>query len=252
MNNVDMKKMFIRTCVLSAAAFAVMFYRVATTGIVLSDASVSQIQTEDLEAQKALEADYTQLSKEYDRVVMIELENLGEGLETAEGEEPLLEDAGYLIAKELMLLCEMDENAAFKLYFPNLHGEDISGAKRRELMEESGTDLYVKIGAAISSDTSDAGVVTEYNEKLFLRSLGTAEFSDILERHLAVSTGKKAVGIVPTQDEAVLSCMVPAARLCVGYTTNAEDVNSLQDAGYIKAVALGIYQAVMDAFDAMK
>ena len=165
---------------------------------------------------------------------------------TAEGDE---DEAALAVARQLKAMADKDDANGIKLYFTRLENTDVSLDKKLAFIEEAKPDLLVGIETLSSQGDSWKGIMTEYNDGFFLRKLNNAEFADILEKNCLVSTGAPAVGVMSSSDELLLASKVPSAVVNIGCVTSPDDSLRLADPGYIKKMAEGIYNGILEAFE---
>lgn len=139
------------------------------------------------------------------------------------------------------------------VYYTRLREKDMPAEKRAELANDIG-DCYV-VSIHLSDDERfDYGITTYYNETYYIPELTNAQFADIMERNTAKAVSNRANGIFPYvadesgEDEVLALLTVPAARVELGYPSNAKEAQLLEREDYIEDLAKGIVSGIIEAF----
>lgn len=146
----------------------------------------------------------------------------------------------------------VQKNQAFddvRVYLTRAEGTRLSGEDRLALTEQVGADLY--IGIVVSRDETDSdryGILCYYNQDYFIPYFGNVNLADILTREAAMASSNRALGLEPAGRDSLLGHMkIPAALLSVGYLSNAQERELLEQEGYQEKLAEGILTALSKA-----
>lgn len=124
----------------------------------------------------------------------------------------------------------------------------LSTEERLAFAYECGADLYIRIGVSSDSDESLYGIMGIYNEEYFIPEFGNVELADALTRRVTIAAGNRAVGLVPSDEDSILSMLtIPAAQINVGYFTNEREAALLSRDDYREKLAQGIADAIIEA-----
>lgn len=182
-----------------------------------------------------------------DKIVVIDA--AGGGSDAGYTAEGLKEkDITLQIARKLKL--KLDESD-IKVYYTRMDDISSTEAERIALGNETKADMYIRIEAAYSSDTSVYGTEAVYNGDYFIPGFGSIELADCLEREVATAIKGKALGLTEAeQDDYILrKATVPAATIRVGYLSNAQEAILLGREEYTDKIATGIYNAIIKIYE---
>lgn len=148
-------------------------------------------------------------------------------------------------------LKELLDEEEIKVYYTRLDDNNLSDEKRVRIANNTRADLLIRIEANADEDSTVHGTTAIYNEDFFIPGFGSIELANVLEREVVSNIKGKAVGLVAATaaDYVIRQATVPAATLRVGYLTNAQEAILLNKADYIEKIAIGIYRAVMAAYE---
>ena len=136
-----------------------------------------------------------------------------------------------------------------KLYLTRTEDAEVSREDRIGLAQEVEADLYIRIAAAENpADESEYGIQCYYNEDFFIPDFGNVELADIATKAVTIASSNRAVGLIPAEQESILrEINIPAAELSVGYLSNDQERNLLQQESYQQKVAEGILNAIEES-----
>ncbi len=136
-----------------------------------------------------------------------------------------------------------------KVYFTRLEDVDVSAEKRAALVEETGADLFLRIGVSVDEeDPGSYGISSLYNEEYYIPEFGNVQFADAVTRQVTISTVNRAVGLFPAEENSILADIkIPAAHLNVGYLSNEKESALLSQEAYLEKIAAGIERAILEA-----
>lgn len=158
------------------------------------------------------------------------------------------EEIPLSVAKELKALSEKDVGVRTKLYFTRLDNEEVTEDKRAKFISETDADLFIRLDMGKADDPEKSGVLTEFNDNFYLRSLSNAEFADILEKNCVSLMGCNAAGCMPSEDQVLGKARIPAAKVDLGFATSERDVALLSQNANARKAAEGIYRGILEAF----
>lgn len=187
-------------------------------------------------------------SKEvYERIVVID-PAYGGGERGVTVDRVMAKDITLDIAKALKT--KFDESD-IKVYYTRMDDSNPTSAGRVDLAAETKADMLIRIEVSGDENSKLYGTSAVYNSKYFIPGFGNVELADLLEREVVTSISGKAGGLIESADtdEVLNSATVPAAAIRVGYLTNSQEAILLQREDYIKRIAEGIYNAVINAYD---
>lgn len=151
----------------------------------------------------------------------------------------------------LLILQEKFIDSDIKVYYTRTDDSLPDNYKRVQLANRVNADMFISIHADFAEDASANGVTTIYNGDYFIPDFNSISLSDILEQSVAVKTGAKANGLLAaTEDDyLVKNATVPAAQINIGYLSNQDEKELLAEEEYLKLVADGIYEAIMEIYE---
>jgi N-acetylmuramoyl-L-alanine amidase len=122
---------------------------------------------------------------------------------------------------------------------------------RAALANDAKADIYIRIQADASEDSSVYGITTVYNGDFFIPGFGNLELADSLEKEVVTSVSGKALGLMEAEatEHAVRHVMVPAAAVKAGFLTNQQEAALLVREEYQDKIAEGIYNAIIKVLE---
>lgn len=157
-------------------------------------------------------------------------------------------DINLQIARKLK---EKLDGSDIKAYYTRMDDVNPSAQDRVLLGNDTRADMYIRIQVNYSEDTSVYGTSTVYNGDYFIPGFGSVELADALEREVVTAVKGKALGLIEAtqEDEVIKNATVPAAAICVGYISNAQEATLLGREEYIDKIASGIYEAILQSYE---
>lgn len=151
----------------------------------------------------------------------------------------------------LLILQEKFKDSDIKVYYTRTDDSLPDNYKRVQLANRVNADMFISIHADFAEDASANGVTTIYNGDYFIPDFNSISLSDILEQSVARKTGAKANGLLAaTEDDyLVKNATVPVAQINIGYLSNQDEKELLVEEEYLKLVADGIYEAIMEIYE---
>lgn len=182
----------------------------------------------------------------YQEIVVID--PIGGGAETGivhgglEEKELALQVAKLLKKKEL--------SPEVKLYFTRMEDKAVTEEERLALIEAVDADLYLQLSACENTENTDVyGIQSFYNEEYYIPQFGNVEWADVVTRNVTLTAKNRAVGLGAASQESILEKIeVPAAKLCMGYMSNATECALLKQEAYREKLADGIAAALMEVY----
>lgn len=156
------------------------------------------------------------------------------------------------IVKAIKDVFEEAGNENIKLYFTRLDDTNPSLEERVGLANNLNADVFI----SIHNNASSSGRFNSENGTMVLYSPGddgeqTSErLAELCLQYVTEGTGSTDLGLVKGDNIYIVrSSKIPVALIEVGYMTNTDELNNLQDADYQREVAEGVYNAVMSAYE---
>lgn len=136
-----------------------------------------------------------------------------------------------------------------RIFLTRTDDVNVSEKERIAFVNDCGADLYIRIGVSSDSDENAYGISGIYNEEYFIPKFGNIELADTLTRNVTIAAGNRAVGLIPSEEESILSELtIPAAQINVGYFTNAKESALLSKDEYREKLAQGIADAIAEVY----
>ena len=159
----------------------------------------------------------------------------------------------YQLTLEISLkLGEELEKRGYEVLYTRTSNEvDISNAERATIANDANADVFIRIHANGSENSSVQGAMTicqtknnRYNGNLYEQS---KELSEKVLDHLVESTGCKKERVWETDTMSGINwCNVPVSIVEVGYMTNPEEDRLLNDEVYQEKIVQGIANGIDD------
>ena len=182
----------------------------------------------------------------YDKIIVIDAGHGGNDKGHVEGR--LCEkDIALNVAT---LLKEKFKDGDVKVYMTRTDDADVDDEKRVKLANSVNADMLISIHTSFSKDVLENGVVTNYNGQYFIQEFDSIVLADVLERGVASQTGAKALGLTEATVDNVLiqNATVPVAQVNVGYLSNEDERQLLNEEKYQEMIAEGMYNAIMEIY----
>lgn len=188
----------------------------------------------------------------YDKVVVVDAGHGGknpgavkQGISEAE--------INLAILLELQKLFENDGDESIGVYFTRTTDCNPSYENRAGLANKSNADLFVSIhsnSTASGRMSSIRGVSVMYDEEKADEEKGSKQFAQICLEEMLSALGTLDKGLVEGHEIYIIrSAEMPVALIEVGFMTNQEELDNLNDPEYQKKAAGGIYQAITRALE---
>ncbi len=186
----------------------------------------------------------------YDKVIVIDAGHGGDSSGTIK--QGISEkDLDLAIALKLKEVFEEDKESKVGLYFTRTDDSNPSAEQRVSLANILQADLFI----SIHNNATESGRFSSISGTSVLydghdESLGAKHFAEICLDELTKALGSINKGLAEENETYILSeAKVPAALIEVGFMTNQQELANLNSAEYQRQAAVGIYQAIMRAFD---
>lgn len=149
------------------------------------------------------------------------------------------------VAKQLQKRAEADN---IKIYYTRLEDVAVSYEDRLGLVETVGADLYIGIRACEDKEHPEYyGIHGFYNGEYFIPDYGNVRWADILTRNVTVAASNRAIGLTEAEEGSILyDITIPAAEVCVGYLSNADELALLEQEAYQEKLAKGVADAITE------
>ena len=183
----------------------------------------------------------------YDRIVVID--PACGGMNAGYEQDGIREkDISLQIAAKLK---EKLDETDIKAYYTRMDDSNPGEEMRAALANDAKADIYIRIQADASEDSSVYGITTVYNGDFFIPGFGNLELADSLEKEVVTSVSGKALGLMEAEatEHAVRHVMVPAAAVKAGFLTNQQEAALLVREEYQDKIAEGIYNAIIKVLE---
>lgn len=133
------------------------------------------------------------------------------------------------------------------------HNVDISNAERAEIANNSGAEIFLRIHANGSDDTSVKGALTmaPSSSNPYVGSIASScqELSQKVVDAYCAATGFKNMGVQNYDNMSGINwCKIPVTIVEMGFMTNPDDDTAMQDQDMQNRMASGIADGVDDYF----
>jgi len=137
-----------------------------------------------------------------------------------------------------------------KIYITRSEDIQVTDEQKLELVEAVEPDLFLQIGVSeAQEDAAQYGIQTYYNNEYYIPEFGNVEWADMVTKEVTVAVSNRALGLLPVEEESILKQLdMPAARLHLGYFTNAQEAALLKQEGYQDKLAVGIAEAILEVY----
>ncbi len=147
------------------------------------------------------------------------------------------------------LTAQILENQKVKVYLTRTEDKEVSKEARCNFARQAGADMYLEIGLSADEDEKIYGIRAEYNDEYYLPEFGNVQWADLVTRQVTVAASNRALGLFPAEEGDVLwDLTIPAARISLGYVTNADERQLLEQESYQKKLAEGIAEAITEVY----
>lgn len=176
--------------------------------------------------------------EQYDKIIVIDADN-------SPGDIPLS------IVKSLK---EKLDQTDIKVYYTRLDAGNPTEERRVALANLSKADMFISVRVNDETENPEEhGIQTVYNANFFIPLLSSVDLADIMEKDVCRETGSKARGLMPADTNRILvnNASVPVSVIEVGYVSNKQEKELLEDDSYVDKLAEGIYNGIMDAYSVL-
>ena len=185
--------------------------------------------------------------EDYDRILVVDI---GHG-----GSDPGAYISGCYektinleIGKKLKEL--FDAQDEIKVYYTRTSDESVSLAERVGLANKVGADLFLSIHNNMVFDSDSVnGTQAMYNGDDD-SGFSSKNFANICMRYLLEELGSTDKGLVEGSDIYIIrNAKMPVALVEIGFMTNSEELEKLNDEEYQQRAAQALYDAVCESFE---
>lgn len=184
----------------------------------------------------------------YDKVLVIDAGHGGKDSGALSKVKGLYEkDINLDIMLRLKSLLD-DEN--IKVYYTRKTDETIFLSPRVELANAVDSDFFISIHCNASTDPNPNGMEILYYDTKF-KNIESKKLAAIVNEEIEKAIPLKNRGLVKKNKEDIYilnKAMIPAVLIEVGYLTNTTDISYLRKEGNRQAVAKGIYNSIIRAY----
>lgn len=192
--------------------------------------------------------DLREPSEVYDKILVIDPGHGGkDGGALSKGEEYFEKNINLEIVLELKKLLDQEN---IKVYYTRLSDTTVFLRPRANLANAVNCDYFVSIHCNANEVTSPNGTEILYYDKV-AKGIDTDDLATLFADEIAKVTSLEKRGLVKKYPEEIFimdQSAVPTILIEVGYLTNNKDMNYLSKAEHRMAVAQGIYNSIMRAY----
>lgn len=212
----------------------------------------SVFEVEQTVDEQYLYLDFLTPHEVYDKVVVIDAGHGGKNPgATKQGINE--KDINLAILLEVQKLFETAGNESIGVYYTRTTDCNPSYENRAGLANKAEADLFVSIHSNSTKSgrmSSINGTSVMYDEEKAEEEKGSMQFAQICLEEMLSALGTMDKGLVEGHKIYILrSAEMPAALIEVGFMTNEEELNNLNDPEYQQKAAGGIYQAINRALE---
>ena len=186
-------------------------------------------------------------SEIYDRILVVDIGHGGNdpGAYISGSYEKTLNLQIGLKLKELL-----DEQDDIKVYYTRTADESVSLAERVALANDVGADLFLSIHNNMVYDSSDTnGTQVMYNGD-DAGDFSSKDFANVCLRCLLEALGSTDKGLIDGDDIYIIrKAKMPVALVEIGFMTNTDELEKLEDEKYQRKAAQALYDAVCESFE---
>lgn len=188
----------------------------------------------------------------YERILVIDAGHGGKDAGALSSDQNTYEKNINL--KILLYLKEMLDKEDIKVYYTRLGDDKVFLRPRVQLANAVDCDFFISIHCNASESKNPNGSEILYYEKVNKKT-SNKRLSKIFSEELETATTLKNRGLVIRRMDEIFileNALVPAIIIETGYITNQGDLSYLQGDENQKAIARGIYNGILRAYDELK
>ncbi|MCR5255989.1 MAG: N-acetylmuramoyl-L-alanine amidase [Acetatifactor sp.] len=160
---------------------------------------------------------------------------------------------GEVAANVEKKLLAISKDESIRIYCPDADGENATDDRILELINGTGADAFVDIRTLADPDTGKYGMVGFYNESFFIPYFSNVDLADAVTRNVAVECSNRALNLNAAEEGDILKKVeIPAAGIGVGFLSNSDEAELLQQDAYLEKIAVGIYKGILEMKDGRK
>lgn len=187
----------------------------------------------------------------YDKIVVIDAGHGGK-MPGAVKRGVYEKNINLAIVKELKQIFDEAGDKSIKVYYTRLTDVNPELEERVGLANAVDADVFI----SVHNNSSNSGLFNNEKGTLILYSpeegvkQSSKRLAQICMQNVTTSAGSKDLGIVNGDNIRIVRMSeVPVSLIEVGYMTNAEEFENLQNPEYQKRVAQGIYNGIIQALE---
>ena len=187
----------------------------------------------------------------YDKVVVIDAGHGGNAPgATKQGiNEKDIDLAIVLKVKELF---DQAGDKSVGVYYTRTDDSNPSLEQRVDMANKAGADLFISVHNNSTKSgrmSSINGTAVMYDEEKASEEKGSMQLAQICLEEMTAALGSTSKGIVKGHEIYIIrTAEMPVALIEVGFMTNQDELNRLNDEAYQKEAAQAIYNAIYRAF----
>lgn len=188
-------------------------------------------------------------SEVYDRILVIDAGHGGKDAGALSRDESVYEkNINVALLLELKQLLDQEN---IKVYYTRLGDDKVFLKPRVGLANAVDCDYFISIHCNASGSTKPSGTEIFYYATDF-KQVSTKALATIFSEEIEKTTSLKNRGLVPLKKDDVYilnHSNVPAVLIETGYMTNLNDLEYMNNKDNQKAIARGIYNGILRAYD---
>lgn len=212
----------------------------------------SVFEVERTSDEEYLYLDFLTPHEVYDKVVVIDAGH-GGSAPGAVKQGIYEKDIDLAIVLELQKLFEESGQDNIGVYYTRTDDSNPGFDQRVQLANKADADLFVSVhnnSTASGRMSSISGTSVMYDELKPAEERGSMQFAQICLEEMLAALGSSDKGLVPGNEIYIIrTAEMPVALIEVGFMTNQEELNNLNDPEYQKRAAQGIYNAISRAWE---
>ena len=194
--------------------------------------------------------DLIPVSEIYDKILVVDLGHGGKDPGAYIGGS-YEKDINLEIGLELKALLDADED--IKVYYTRTSDVEVSLNERVSLANSVEADLFLSIHNNMLSDSPEISGSQVMYSGSSLGDFSSWDFATVCLKKLITELGVNDKGLIEGDDIYIIrKAEMPVALVEVGFMTNSDELEKLNDTEYQKLAAQALYQAVKESFEQLK
>lgn len=202
---------------------------------------------EDTYENGVLELGFLKPNEKYEHVIVIDAGHGGKDGGTAEN-GAVEKEIDLSIALKLKDIFDLNPDESIKVYYTRLTDETVSVKKRTDFANDTGADIFLSIHN--NSLNGEENAYVNGTQVMCYTNDGRNDseaFAKILMKNITGRLESKDMGIISGNNIYVIKNTKMTAALCeIGFMSNLEEVQKLQDEDYQLSAAEALYESIKE------